>query len=71
MGLLPHEHSTIPRILTYEDLATITGLTVGTLRYLRRQGRAPKSFKIGRQVRFHERDVADWLERQSTEAKVA
>ncbi|MFE3051572.1 helix-turn-helix transcriptional regulator [Nocardia sp. NPDC059239] len=54
----------IEQLLTYIEVAEMTRLTVGTLRYLRHEGRGPRSFKLGRQVRYSRQDVLDWIAAQ-------
>ncbi|WP_268895699.1 helix-turn-helix transcriptional regulator [Nocardia sp. CY41] len=58
-----------PRLLTYDEVAEMTRLPVGTLRYMRHNGYGPKSFKLGRQVRFDYEDVLDWIEEQRKEGR--
>lgn len=49
------------RLLTYEDVADLTGLSPGTIRYLRHKGTGPRGFKLGRRVRFTQEDVQAWI----------
>lgn len=55
----------------FDDMLTITeaaGLLrkpVSTLRYWRHLGIGPKSFRVGRNVRYWRADLIDWLRRQS------
>lgn len=48
----------------YADVAAYTGIPEGTLRYMRSRGEGPRSFKLGRAVRFDPEDVAAWVESQ-------
>ncbi|GAA4176351.1 helix-turn-helix transcriptional regulator [Gryllotalpicola koreensis] len=57
-----------PRLLSYDDVSELTGLTPATLRWLRQQGRGPRGFKLGRRVRFYETDVWAWIEKRRSEA---
>jgi excisionase family DNA binding protein len=67
--LMPEIEEGMPsRLLTYDDVAEITGITAGTLRYLRHKGRGPVGFKLGRQVRFLRRDVQAWIEQSRNAA---
>lgn len=56
--------TTIPRILTEQDVMAVTGVARGTLAYWRHCGTGPKSFKMGRLVRYAESDLVEWLETQ-------
>lgn len=51
-------------ILNYGEVAAITGRPESTHRYLRMKGEGPRSFKLGRAVRFKAQDVYDWIEAQ-------
>lgn len=54
-------------ILTTEQVATRTGICEATLRYLRywrKAGEGPRSWKIGRRTVYDEADVLAWLEAQ-------
>lgn len=53
----PFEH-----LLTYADLATITGESVTTHRRRKGLGTGPRFLLIGRHVRFRNSDVVAWLE---------
>lgn len=48
--------------LTYGDLGRIYNTTPGFFRRLHMQGKGPRAFKIGKFVRFHASDVAEWIE---------
>lgn len=54
------------RLLTYEEVCTVTQLSQATLRRYVRSGRFPAPIKpnpSGRAVRFRIQDVRDWLDR--------
>lgn len=53
------------RLLTYEEVCTVTQLSQATLRRYVRSGRFPAPIKpnpTGRAVRFRIQDVRDWLD---------
>lgn len=53
-------------MLTAEAVEEWTGVPVATLKAWRRQGRGPKSFRLGngRHTRYMREDVAAWIEAQ-------
>jgi len=62
------------RLLTPQEAATFTGLKDQTLANMRHTGRGPVYFKVGRYVRYDERDLAAWMRRRrftSTSQEVA
>lgn len=52
------------RSLTTPELSIAAGIPVGTLRYWRHAGIGPRSFSIGRSVRYDQRDVEEWFAEQ-------
>jgi hypothetical protein len=54
--------SGLPELLGYEDLARITGESVMTHRRRKRLGIGPRALQVGRHIRFHPKDVSDWLQ---------
>lgn len=48
-------------VLTLSQLAAQLGVTVQTLYDLRSQGRGPRGFRVGRELRFRVSEVAAWL----------
>lgn len=52
------------RLLLMSEVAELLGLPVRTLEHWRLQGRGPKSAKIGRRVKYRERDVQAWVDAQ-------
>ena len=59
----------VPRVddelLTIEEVAGIVRAPVATLRYWRHLGTGPRSFRVGRGVRYWRMDVTSWLQQQS------
>lgn len=49
---------------SYQDVANYTGLPASTIRYLRMKSEGPRSYKLGRAVRFDPADVIAWCEAQ-------
>ena len=43
------------------ELASALGVTLQTLYDLRSQGRGPRGFRVGRELRFRVSEVDDWL----------
>lgn len=56
--------TTAPRVLTEQDVINMTGLARGTLAYYRHAGTGPRSYKLGRRVRYDETDVLAWIAAQ-------
>lgn len=50
------------KLLDYEDLASVCGLPVGTVRELVRQARGPRLTLIGKHHRFTPKDVQTWVD---------
>ena len=48
------------------EVADLIRVPVATLRYWRHLGCGPRSFKVGRTVRYWRSDVYQWLEEQSS-----
>lgn len=59
----PKDH-TPPPLWGYEETARYTGIPLGTLRYMRSVGEGPRSFKLGRAVKYDPRDVLAYVESQ-------
>ena len=51
-------------LLSLEDLAEIIGIPVTTLRYWRFQGTGPKSFKLGKHIKYDRAEVERWIQAQ-------
>lgn len=56
--------TTAPKMLTEQDVVQMTGLARGTLAYYRHAGTGPRSYKLGRRVRYDETDVLAWIAEQ-------
>jgi excisionase family DNA binding protein len=54
-------------VLTLSQLAAQLGVSVQTLYDLRSQGRGPRGFRVGRELRFRLTEVDAWLERMEAE----
>ena len=52
-------------LLTIGEVADIVRVPVATLRYWRHLGTGPRSFRIGRGVRYWHNEVTTWLQSQS------
>jgi hypothetical protein len=52
-------------LLTIGEVAAIVRAPLATLRYWRHLGTGPRSFRVGRGVRYWRHDVTDWLHQQS------
>lgn len=48
-------------VLTLSQLAAQLGVSTQTLYDLRSQGRGPRGFRVGRELRFRVSEVEDWL----------
>ncbi|GAA1177831.1 helix-turn-helix transcriptional regulator [Nesterenkonia xinjiangensis] len=59
----PEDHAP-PPLWGYEQTSRYTGIPLGTLRYMRSVGEGPRSFKIGRAVKYDPRDVIAYVEAQ-------
>ena len=60
--------STLDPVLTLSQLATQLGVSVQTLYDLRCQGRGPRGFRVGRELRFRVSEIDAWI-RQNAETK--
>lgn len=54
-------HAADPEMLTIAEVATLLRVPVATLRYWRHRGDGPRSFRMGRSVRYFRTDVLAWL----------
>jgi predicted DNA-binding transcriptional regulator AlpA len=48
--------------LTIEEVASVTGVDVATLRYYRNNGAGPRSYLLARVIVYDLADVEKWLE---------
>ena len=62
----PHEtpHAN-DELLTLPEVADLVRVPVATLRYWRHLGCGPRSFKVGRHVRYWRADLILWLTEQT------
>lgn len=51
-------------LLSIEEAADLTGLSIATHRWYRASGTGPKSWKCGRRVKFWRSDVLAWMAAQ-------
>lgn len=63
MKTTTHPETGLGPVLTLSQLATQLGATVQTLYDLRSQGRGPRGFRVGRELRFRVSEVDAWLAR--------
>ena len=52
-------------LLSMQEVADIVRVPLATLRYWRHLGTGPRSFRVGRSVRYWHTEVLHWLEEQS------
>lgn len=48
-------------LMTTDDVANVTGIPVGTLRYFRSTGKGPASFRLAGRVRYRRSEVLAWI----------
>jgi len=62
-----HRPSTSPgdEMLTLQEACAYLRIPEGTLRYWRHLGTGPRSFKLGRHVRYWKADLILWLTEQT------
>ena len=53
-------------LLTIQEVADLDRVPVATLRYWRHLGTGPRSFRIGRSVRYWRTEVFAWLDDQAS-----
>ena len=58
-------------LLTMQEVADIVRVPLATLRYWRHLGTGPRSFRIGRSVRYWHTEVLHWLEEQSNDPQAS
>lgn len=56
------------RLLRMDEVAELTGIPVGTLRYWRKCKKGPKAARIGRRVAYRLSDVEAWIAAQFSDA---
>lgn len=62
--------ATMTAPLGIPEVAAMTGVPDATLRYWRHVGTGPRSYKIGRRVRYDLADVVAWLDEQRSATQV-
>lgn len=62
-----HPRTALGSVLTLSELASQLGVTLQTLYDLRSQGRGPRGFRVGRELRFRVREVEAWLEQMEAD----
>lgn len=50
------------QLLTIDDVAALFRVPANTLRHWRKLGEGPPAVKLGRAVRFRQRDVTRWID---------
>ena len=58
--------NTLEKLLNERDVASITGLSVASIRRWRLLKHGPKYIKIGAAVRYKPEDVSAWLQSRPT-----
>lgn len=53
-----------PTIMTMAEVSKMTRKSVETLRFYRKNGTGPKSFRLGRTVVYDQADVIAWIDAQ-------
>ena len=61
MKTTTHPETGLGTVLTLSQLATQLDVSVQTLYDLRSQGRGPRGFRVGRELRFRVSEVDAWL----------
>jgi excisionase family DNA binding protein len=64
----PHAND---ELLTMKEVADVVRVPVATLRYWRHLGSGPRSFRVGRSVRYWRTEVLRWLEQQSNDPQAS
>ena len=59
------------KLMTLGDVADRLSVSEASLRYLVQEGRAPRSFKVGRRRMFRPADVEAFIEEQIAKADAA
>jgi len=70
-ALVPNTPHAGDDLLTMKEVAGVVRVPVATLRYWRHLGTGPRSFRIGRSVRYWRTEVLHWLEEQSNDPQAA
>lgn len=51
-------------LIRIREVHALTTIPVSTLRYLRNEGKGPRSFKLAGRIVYKRQDVLDWIEEQ-------
>jgi len=54
----------LAKLLTIPEVAALLRVSAATLRYWRNIGKGPRSFRVGRHVRYWDTEVFGWLAQQ-------
>jgi len=60
------QETIIHDLLGIPEASELLGIPQATLRWYRTQGLGPKSFKVGRRVRYRHGDCVSWLQAQES-----
>jgi predicted DNA-binding transcriptional regulator AlpA len=60
----------IETLLNERQLSRLIGVSIGTLRFWRCEGKGPRFRKVGQLVRYAPSDVNEWLSRRPTGGEV-
>ena len=61
----------IETLLNERQLSRLIGVSIGTLRFWRGEGKGPRFRKLGQMVRYAPSDVNHWLSRRPTGGEIA
>jgi excisionase family DNA binding protein len=64
-----HWRSILERLYSPRELADYLGIPLQTVYRWRSNGRGPRGVRVGRHVRYAERDVQAWLDSRSTSVR--
>lgn len=64
--MMTQEHKTLENLLNEHDVASVTGLSVASVRRWRLLRQGPRYVKIGAAVRYRPEDLTKWLESRPT-----
>lgn len=67
----PHTPHDNDELLTMKEVADVIRVPVATLRYWRHLGTGPRSFRIGRSVRYWRTEVQHWLEQKTNDPQAS
>lgn len=67
MKTTTHSETELGPVVTLSQLAAQLGVSLQTMYDLRSQGRGPRGFRVGRELRFRVSEVEVWLEQMEAE----